>query len=216
MFFPPRCVSCKEEGNFLCKNCVQKFRITPIRTQSLRPSSVDFRYLDGVIYGADYAENPEIQAAISQLKYKFNRELIHYFSGLVCQKLKELRMLRGKRVVLIPVPLHKERLRYRGFNQAELIAYASAAAYGQSISVLTPLSRIKKTSQQAKLNRKERHLNLREAFAVSEDINGLAGNVCFLVDDVCTTGATLDSCAKALKTKGVKKVYGLVVARAFK
>jgi len=216
LFFPPRCVSCKKEGDFLCKNCVQEFRIKPIRAKSQHPSSADFTHLDGVIYGADYAENPEIQAAISQFKYRFNRELTKHFAELVSNKMKELGMLRSKRAVLIPVPLHKKRLNYRGFNQAELIAYASAAKYGERVDVSTPLARVKNTAQQAKLNKMERHENLTEAFEVTGDLDRLSDKVCFVVDDVCTTGATLDSCAKALKENGVKKVYGLVVARAFK
>ncbi len=216
LFFPPRCASCKMEGDFMCKNCVQQFKIKPIRAKSLRPSSEDFEYLDGVIYGADYAENPEIQAAISQFKYRFNRELTDYFAELISQKMRELGMLKEKQASLIPVPLHKKRLNYRGFNQAELIAYASAAKVGDRACVLTLLSRIKNTSQQAKLSKKERHQNLQEAFEVTGDLCSLSDSVCFVVDDVCTTGATLDSCARALKAKGIRKVYGLVVARAFK
>ena len=216
LFFPPHCAACKAEGDFLCKNCVQQFRINRIKAKSVHPSSDDFQYLDGVIYGADYAGNPELRAAVSQFKYKFNRELTYHFARLVSQKLKELRMLRGRRAVLIPVPLHKKRLNYRGFNQAELIAYAAAAGYGSDIDVFMPLTRIKNTSQQAKLNKKERHQNLDEAFEVTGDLDRVRDKVCFVVDDVCTTGATLDSCAKVLKANGVQKVYGLVVARAFK
>ncbi|MBN2307031.1 ComF family protein [Candidatus Peregrinibacteria bacterium] len=216
LFFPPRCAACKQEGDFLCKNCVQDFRIKRIRARSLCPSSEDFEHLDGVIYGADYAQNPGLQAAISQFKYKFNKELTYHFAELLSQKLKELSMLRNKQACLIPVPLHKKRLNYRGFNQAELIAYAVAAKYGNEIDVLKPLARVKNTAQQAKLNKKERHQNLDEAFEVTGDLNKLSDKVCFVVDDVCTTGATLDSCAKTLKENGIEKVYGLVVARAFK
>ena len=72
------------------------------------------------------------------------------------------------------------------------------------------------TSQQAKLNKEARHQNLSEAFEVVGNLKQLSETVCFLVDDVCTTGATLDSCARVLKEAGIQKVYGLVVARAFK
>lgn len=200
----------------MCKNCVQQFKINSLRAKSSCQSSEDFEHLDGVIYGVDYAENPEIQAAISQFKYRFNRELTDYFADLICRKMRELGMLKYKQASLIPVPLHKKRLNYRGFNQAELIAYASAARLSDRANVLTLLSRIKNTSQQAKLSKKERHQNLSEAFEVTGDISSLSDKVCFVVDDVCTTGATLDNCARVLKESGVKKVYGLVVARAFK
>ncbi len=216
LFFPPRCASCKREGDFLCKNCVQEFRIKSIKVKSRHPSSEEFQYLDGVIYGADYAENPGLQASIAQFKYRFNRELTACFAEILGQKMKELGMLKKRKAVLIPVPLHQKRLNYRGFNQAELIANASAARVGDRARVLTPLVRIKNTSQQAKLSKEKRHQNLHEAFDVRGDLSGVLEDVCFIVDDVCTTGATLDSCANALKKRGVKKVYGLVVARAFK
>jgi len=216
LFFPPRCVSCKKEGDFLCKKCVQQFRISNLRAKSIYPSSDEFEYLDGVIYGADYAKNPQIQAAIMQFKYKFTRELVGQFGNLVSNKMKEMGMLKNRHAVLIPVPLHKKRLNYRGFNQAELIARETAAQFGGQVQVHSFLSRIKNTSQQAKLNKKERVENLAGAFEVTGDLKLLNGRICFIVDDVCTTGSTLDNCAKILKERGVKKVYGLVVARAFK
>ncbi len=200
----------------MCENCVEQLRIKPIKGKSWYPSAADFEHLDGVIYGLDYAENPEIQAAISQFKYKFVKDLIECFANLTVAKLKQLKMLQGREAVLIPVPLHKKRLNYRGFNQAELIARATAGRFDEKIEVMLLLRRIKHTSQQAKLSKKERHRNLAEAFEVAGDLSVLSDRVCFLVDDVCTTGATLDSCARALKQSGVKKVYGLVIARAFK
>lgn len=216
LFFPPRCVSCKQEGDFLCKKCVQEFRINHLRAQSIHPSSADFDYLDGVIYGADYAKNPQIQAAIMQFKYKFTRELVSLFGALVSAKMKEMGMLKHRPAILIPVPLHKKRLNYRGFNQAELIARETLQQYGGKAEILSILSRVKNTSQQAKLNKKERVENLAGAFEVTGDLTLLNGKICFLVDDVCTTGSTLDNCAKVLKEFGVNRVYGLVVARAFK
>jgi len=216
LFFPPRCVSCKQEGDFLCKNCVQELKIYPLKAKSVYPSSEDFEFLDGVIYGTDYAKNPQIQAAITQFKYRFTRELVGEFGQIISDKLKELAMIRNKKTVLVPVPLHKKRLNYRGFNQAELIARESALRFGEKAAVHSILSRVKNTSQQAKLNKHERRQNLAEAFEVSGDISLLTGKVCFVVDDVCTTGSTLDNCAKVLKECGIKKVYGLVVARAFK
>jgi len=174
--------------------------------------------MDGVIYALDYAENPQIQAAIQQFKYRFTKELAEYFGDLIAQKLRELSMNKGKTNILIPVPLHKKRLNYRGFNQAELIAKSVCERVGDSrISHL--LRRVKNTSQQAKLNKKERHDNLEDAFVLESGLlqeSGLQNSVYFIVDDVCTTGSTLENCAKVLKESGLKKVYGLVVARAFK
>lgn len=200
----------------MCKNCVQEFKIKTISSASFHPSHKDFIYLDGVIYGADYHENPALQAAIRQFKYRFTKELGDTFADLTSGKLKELKMCFGKKIFLIPVPLHKKRLAYRGFNQAELIAIGTASRFAKKIDILHLLHRVKNTSQQAKLSKNERHQNLSHAFEVAGDLSVLSNGVCFLVDDVCTTGSTLDHCAKILKENGVKKVYGLVVARAFR
>lgn len=215
LFFPPRCASCKKEGDFLCKNCVHNFRVRNLRPVSVNPSAEDFEYLDGVIYGADYNASPELQAAISQFKYRFSCHLADYFATLTSGKLKELTMLKDRDVALVPVPLHRKRLNYRGFNQAALIARETAERYRRA-GVYPLLRRIRHTSQQAKLSKMERHRNLADAFELGGDLSELSGRVCFLVDDVCTTGATLESCAKVLKKSGVKRVYGLVVARSFK
>jgi len=200
----------------MCQKCRDALKIRKIRSVSYSPSQQDFKYLDGVIYGLDYAENPEIQAAIKQFKYKFTQDLVDYFGKILAEKLGQLRMVKDKQVTLIPVPLHKKRQWQRGFNQAQLIAENVAKRMGDLAQVDLVLIRIKHTSQQAKLNKAERHKNLLEAFEISGDLEKLDDKICFLVDDVCTTGATLDSCAKLLKEKGVFKVYGLVVARAFK
>lgn len=212
--FPPRCTFCKKEGDFLCEECVTKLVIRPIRHRKVHK---EWQYLDGVIYAVDYEKNPAIKVAIRQFKYKFTQPLAQHFGALMTQKLAELNMIRGRDIVLIPVPLHPRRLRYRGFNQADVLARSI-----KNIAHIVPaLTRVKDTNQQAKLNKKARKDNLKDAFKLNKNfvqeqnlcsINSLV----FLVDDVCTTGATLENAAKVLKTAGIPKVYGLVVARAFK
>ncbi len=226
LLFPPQCASCKKEGDFLCRNCVYKLKIKRIKIKSISPSKLDFSYLDGVIYGLDFAENPEIQAALHQFKYKFTQDLVSYFGDLVADKVKQLKMVQNREIQLIPVPLHKKRLNQRGFNQAELIANSVQERVGDRVQVSHLLKRDRNTAQQAKLNKYERQKNLQSAFSLNcsqinpklEDRNSKEDlePVYFVVDDVCTTGATLDNCAKTLKEAGIGKVYGLVVARAFK
>jgi competence protein ComFC len=216
LLFPPRCASCKQEGDFLCGNCRGRLKLKPIQSRSLYPSVNDFPELDGVIYGLDYAENPEIQAAVKQFKYHFTQDLADYFGKLLSVKLSELSMLKNKEFILIPIPLHKKRLGERGFNQAELIAGAVIRYAGKGTVLNRLLTRTRYTSQQAKLKKAERQKNLDGAFEVAGELSELENKICFLVDDVCTTGSTLESCARALRKKGLGKVYGLVVARAFK
>ncbi|MBN1258484.1 ComF family protein [Candidatus Peregrinibacteria bacterium] len=218
--FPPTCASCKKEGAFLCEDCVRAFKKRKIRP---RPSFVrlpkEFAYMDGVIYALDYAKNPGIQAAIQQFKYKFTRELAAYFADLVSEKLGQLSMAKNGKIILIPVPLHPKRLNYRGFNQAEVIGRAVGERMGDRVEIIPLLARVRHTAQQAKLTKKERHANLENAFILNKKCVHKfepGKSIYFIVDDVCTTGATLENCAKVLKENGFKKVYGLVVARAFK
>ena len=222
--FPPRCVSCSKEGDFLCITCLKTFKISNLAyrqaglefSKNIPTQKEVFKYLDGVIYGVSYADNPGIQAAIRQFKYKFTQEFVEYFSDILMNKLEELSMTNNKRIVLIPVPLHKKRLNYRGFNQAEVLAQAISNKIEGQVTVHNYLRRIKNTSQQAKLNKFERRDNLDQAFSVIFNAIYLDNTIYFVVDDVFTTGSTLESCAEVLKKSGFKKVYGLVVARAFK
>ena len=214
LFFPPQCAACKKEGEFLCSECRTQFKIRPIRYNEYDKSyRSNFTHLNGVIYVADYAKNPQLQAAISQFKYKFTRELTSEFTSLMVSRLSELRMVAQNPFFLVPVPLHRKRLAYRGFNQSDLLANGIANRF-ENTEVQFVLRRIKNTPQQAKLAKKERHENLEGAFALNQKIDFLKEKICFLVDDVCTTGSTLEECARVLKEGGMKKVYGLVLARA--
>lgn len=216
--FPPTCAYCKKEGEFLCIKCWEEVEIKAIKPRRGPRKKELWESLDGVIYGADYHKNPSIQAVISQFKYRFNRHMTCYLALLMVKKLKQLEMIKGKCVFLIPVPLHPRRRRQRGFNQAELLCQGIDAKWTRDVKSTQLLKRTKYTYQQAKLNKAERQQNLNNAFKLKEgaDLKTLNKGVCFLVDDVFTTGATLESAAKTLKEAGVKKVYGLVVARAFK
>jgi competence protein ComFC len=221
ILFPTRGASCSKEGDFLCNDCVERLKIKDLRLKSVCPSKLDFKYLDGVIYGLGYAENPGIQAAVQQFKYKYTIDLVEYFGDLIADKIRQLNMTRNHQIVLIPVPLHKKRLNQRGFNQAELIARAVKERVGDSVVISNSLERVKHTRQQARLNKKERHENLEDAFILNTKFTHSSASVgmtpiYFIVDDICTTGATLENCAKVLKDAGIEKIYGLVIARAFK
>lgn len=217
LFFPPHCTSCQKEGDFLCAGCLGKIRFKSLKKNPRKQvERADFEYLNGVIYAVDYKENPELQSAISQFKYRFTRELTSTFSQLMHRRLSQLEMVKNRSIALIPVPLHKKRLNYRGFNQSDLLANGLRARFRGDAEINPLLVRSKNTSQQAKLSRQERLDNLKDAFQIMGDTESLKDKICFLVDDVCTTGSTLEECARVLKQKGVKKVYGLVVARANK
>ena len=107
----------------------------------------------------------------------------------------------------IPVPLHPSRRRHRGFNQAADLARQ------MRIPVATALRRVRATPTQTGLPAGRRHRNVRDAFAATRAAGALTGAVVVLIDDVSTTGATLDACAGVLKRAGIAEVRALTAAR---
>lgn len=115
--------------------------------------------------------------------------------------------------VFIPIPLHKKKLRKRGYNQAELLAKGLAKKL--DLPVIDCLHRVKETKTQVGLTKEQRQTNIKDAFSLQ--FEGLRHGQpqrlqVFLVDDVTTSGATMLEAAKILKKAGVKKVYGLTLA----
>jgi len=111
---------------------------------------------------------------------------------------------------IAPVPLHPQRQRERGYNQAELLARRVGRKANLSVYPAA-LRRVRATAVQMTLGADERKANVADAFRCDMDV--LRGGAVLLIDDVCTTGATLDACAQALKKAGVTAVHGLVIAR---
>jgi len=113
--------------------------------------------------------------------------------------------------VVIPVPLHRSRLRWRGFNQAALLGAALARRLDCSLDVAT-LARVRSTASQTTRDRAQRTRNVRDAFAVRRP-SRVAGRRVLLVDDVMTTGATADECARVLRAAGARRIDVLTLAR---
>jgi ComF family protein len=113
--------------------------------------------------------------------------------------------------LILPVPLSPSRLTERGFNQAELLAHPLAAEFGWDFSP-DILRRERNTPQQTRLSARERWGNVAGAFAVNDGAS-VEGRRILIVDDVCTTRATLEACATPLLRAGAAGVWGLVVAR---
>ncbi|MFN8972086.1 MAG: ComF family protein [Alphaproteobacteria bacterium] len=115
--------------------------------------------------------------------------------------------------VIIPVPLHWRRLILRRYNQAAWLAYALEQLTGIACAPQL-LRRVRPTRSQARMRREERLLNLKHAFAVPKKfLTQIAGKRVLLVDDVMTTGATINACAQTLRNAGAQKIYALTLAR---
>ena len=235
--FPRRCLGCGRWGRYFCEDCLKtikpfKKQICPVcgkpaisgKTHALCQTKYS---LDGLISIFPY--EGAIKEAITKLKYKFVTDLAEELVALIVQIIKESdskrfnllkRMIKRNRAdegdesVLVPVPLHPRRERWRGFNQAEFLGRMLAEKSNWQVQT-DILVRRRYTKPQVKLKGKKRKKNVKGAFEISPKVSHfsfLASN--FLIfDDVWTTGSTLKECGNVLKRAKVKKVWGLTLAR---
>jgi ComF family protein len=165
------------------------------------------QFIDGIRAAAYFEDNP-IRPAIHFLKYRNHKAIAQILGQLLvnaCQKYGV------ETDVVVPVPLHPTRLRERGYNQSELLANEVGALLNLPVDTHR-LQRTRHTKSQMKLGATERHQNVADAFACQGQ--ALLGRTVLLIDDVCTTGSTLDACACALKQHGVTSVWGVTLAKA--
>jgi ComF family protein len=171
--------------------------------------------LDG-LFVASYYQNSILPHAIHTLKYRFIPDLALPLGTFLTETLEKSALPLPD--ALIPVPLHRRRLRFRGFNQSALLAevVSQTLAPGLEIPLLaTTLLRTRFTKPQMKTDsREERLTNLKNAFALAPGTEvAIAGKTLWLIDDVATTGTTLTECATVLKQHGARFVFGIVLAR---
>lgn len=203
LFFPRRSLS-GQEGEWITGEERRRLVSFPVveETEQLRRRGMHF--LDHLVAASTYRASPLLKKAIHSFKYGRVTGLDLELAALVlrCVPAGEL-----SKPVLCPVPLHWTRQFARGFNQAERIARIVAAQQGTTMRHL--LKRVRATGSQAKRHRAERLTALEGAFRCV--VSDPPARV-ILVDDLSTTGATLDACAKALKEAGVKHVGAWVIA----
>ena len=148
-----------------------------------------------------------LRVAIHAFKYQHRLELADRFGTTLNDYLLTFPLPTD---TIIAVPLHADRARTRGYNQALLLAHALGAR--QNLPVWEDaLTRTRATQSQTELDAAGRRQNVCAAFAATERVRGAR---VLLIDDVCTTGATMDACGAALYARGAKSVWGLAIARA--
>ena len=159
-----------------------------------------------------WLHKPPVNQAIYQLKYHNQRYVAKYFAQEICIKyVEEIRRWRPQ--ALVPVPLHRKRRRKRGYNQAELLAEEIGKILGIPVAA-NLVKRVHYTGYQKKLDPIGRKKNLEHAFAPGGDPARLPTDFrrVIIIDDIYTTGNTVDQVAKVLKTMGFQKVYFLTIS----
>ncbi len=217
LLFPQYCVGCGKEGSFICYSCCRSLsRITPPlcpRCGKPQPGGV---LCSGCISWSteiDGTRSPfrfegVMRQAIHQLKYQNLRALVVPLAKLLQDYLTTNPV---PAEILVPVPLHQKRLRERGYNQSNLLARKLGKLVNLPV-VDDCLIRQRHTPPQARTATvEERRNNISNAFACRDQ--RLQNKQVLLIDDVSTSGATLDACATALKASGAYSVWGLVMAR---
>lgn len=194
ILFPARCLGCKVSGTPLCTRCTQLSRksLTPIN--SYTTSLFDFK-------------DPLIRYAIRSIKYYGRRDLLPPLANALAKQLQE--NTATQKHILVPIPMPKLRKLTRGYNQAELLAVYLGEAL--TIPVDTNLLlRAKNSKRQVQTQtRVERLLNQKNSFTTYGDVSG---KIICLVDDVTTTGATLDEARKTLLASGASEVIAITLA----
>lgn len=222
ILFPKKCVGCGKMGKYVCSECEvglwEEEQICPTCQRASR-YGLKHKYchephsLDGLI--CLWAYDGVAQKIIKKAKYKHHFDflsalLVHSSWFIARPEFNYFQKFLETKPVVVPVPLHPKRSRERGFNQAEMIAKSFALRHSLAYDSHS-LQRVKDTGHQTGRGRDERLGAVKDAFQLKTK-DQLPKEI-LLVDDVWTTGATMNECCKTLKKAGVKKVWGLVLAR---
>jgi ComF family protein len=216
-FFPRACIGCGKVGDFICTSCSMKMNrvLPPLCQRCGRPESS----------GAYCAECWRLKSNLDAVRSVFIfegivRQAIHEFkyhnvqaaSGCIAGFMSRYFLENGLcGDVLVPVPLHDKRLRQRGYNQSQLLAEDLALQISVAVNPML-LKRVRNTGPQARsASVYERRANMEDAFICTS--GEASGRDIVIIDDVCTSGATLESCAAALKKAGANRVLGFTLAR---
>ncbi len=237
LIFPRFCLGCQREGTWLCRSCFLLLATLPGLHcfDCQQPTSTGrFCYdhqanhsLQGILYANSF-KIPLVRELIHNLKFNGIRELAQPLGILLGQRLLTWQAVCSTDTVssaaslLLPLPLHAKRRAERGYNQAELLAerlrvspsFLSQGLIQPSIIHDRLIEKYRSTTSQATLNRTDRLFNLKNAFRLRPELAQLAnGQTIILVDDVATTGSTLEAVGQILCQAGARAVWGLVVAK---
>jgi competence protein ComFC len=229
--FPKHCLNCGKNGRYICKRCLNtRLQIRYIhkchvcggetRLGLVHSECKANTYLDGVVYVTLY--NSFAKQLIHEAKYNLYFDILNDIGSIMFEYSKQYKFFKDG--IFVPIPLHRHKKNWRGFNQSGILSKVIALKYkSKSMGLIT---RVAKTKTQVGMTQVQRESNVKNKFSmdmaklakyasenkdsnVELDLKGI-----ILIDDVFTTGTTLNECAKVLKEYGFKRVYGFTFAKS--
>ncbi len=229
LIFPPACIICgKISENYICENCEIRFnrykRFNIIDNQKLIKDKLNIKTENFIqkyyLYGDDkyYWEKLlycfEYKGLVRKymIKYKFNGEayISNFFASQILKNKKASEILKLYDII-ISVPMDKKKKAKRGYNQTELITKIISKELG-IIENKNIVFKLKRTKTQSMLNKENRKTNIKDAYFVNNNIN-IKNKKVILLDDIYTTGATVNEISSKLKEAGAKEVFVLIIAK---
>ncbi|MDO8512695.1 MAG: phosphoribosyltransferase family protein [bacterium] len=222
LLFPPACVGCDNFGPWLCDDCLKNIG-APIDTcifcneKTLHGITCGdchkHNNLAGIISVGGY-KNPILRNAVHALKFSGVRDMAEPLGELLAKSILQTLGSDLNGFTIVPLPLHKKRERERGFNQSALLV--SRVSSLLSLPTVNILVRQKSTTPQASLNSKMidlRQENIADAFSINPEYSTTIPKKIIIIDDVATSGSTINEATKVLSEKGVKEIWGAVICR---
>lgn len=207
LLFPPMCVSCKKEGSFFCNKCYGNISF---KEKMYKENPLEDNLIKTLYTPCDYHSNKELQKALHGLKYKYYEDVSTFLASILSKALKQ--KLPPRNTCLVPIPLHKKREAFRGFNQAQLLAKHLSEITKYPVKEI--LKREINTISQATLDRKNRLKNMKNAFVFDCKNAPQKSTPILLVDDVCTTLSTFKAAAQTLQNAGYKIILCTALTQA--
>jgi len=205
ILLPSKCIGCQNKGEILCLNCLAKIeKAEKGDTDILAPFAYHDPLMKKIIWNLKYYHHKNLGLKLGEILYD---EMLEDISGIEAYT-------KGSPILVIPVPISKIRRKKRGYDQAERIAQGfcnsgSKNTFGIKTNII--FKNIETTPQARITNRKRRLKNIKGSFLI-KNIEEIKGQNILIIDDVTTTGGTINEIINLLKKNGAKNVYGYAVA----
>ncbi|HOW60916.1 MAG TPA: phosphoribosyltransferase family protein [Candidatus Moranbacteria bacterium] len=224
ILFPITCISCGKEDEWICQDCLSNIfikneHVCGICEKVITPDgktclACKKKSALGALITAVSYKNPTVAQAVHFYKYRFIPDLHIQLGNLMIKAIQKTDLPLPD--IIIPIPLHPRRLRWRGFNQSALLAKHISLKLLPGTEILMDekiLIRKKYTFPQMKISSyQQRKENIKGAFSITNP-EKIKSKTILLIDDIATTGSTIFECTRILKDSGAKEIYAAVIAR---